>query len=71
MALLAACSGATTGTSASGGKSADAADLRLTPTTPQAAEPVAAVNWLLEDEPDSLDLDTQGGSAGRSHTARR
>ncbi|MEV7002485.1 ABC transporter substrate-binding protein [Streptomyces sp. NPDC093982] len=66
MALLAACSGATTGASASGGKAADAADLALTPTTPQAAEPVAAVNWLLEDEPDSLDLDTQGGSAGRT-----
>ncbi|SDP42377.1 peptide/nickel transport system substrate-binding protein [Streptomyces sp. cf386] len=66
MALLAACSGATTGASAGAGKAAGVADLRLTPTTPQAAGPVAAVNWLLEDEPDSLDLDTQGGSAGRT-----
>jgi peptide/nickel transport system substrate-binding protein len=66
MVLLAACSGAATGTAAGGGKAADAADLTLTPTTPQAAGPVAAVNWLLEDEPDSLDLDTQGGSAGRT-----
>ncbi|MFI5551913.1 ABC transporter substrate-binding protein [Streptomyces sp. NPDC051738] len=66
MALLAACSGATTGASAGGGKAADVADLRLTPTTPKATKAVSSVNWLLEDEPDSLDLDTQGGSAGRT-----
>ncbi|MFE6170573.1 ABC transporter substrate-binding protein [Streptomyces sp. NPDC056464] len=66
MALVAACSGATTGTATGGAKAADVADLRLTPTTPQATGSLTAVNWLLEDEPDSLDLDTQGGSAGRT-----
>ncbi|MFJ7077250.1 ABC transporter substrate-binding protein [Streptomyces sp. NPDC098781] len=66
MALVTACSGATTGTAASGAKAADVADLRLAPTTPKAAGTVSSVNWLLEDEPDSLDLDTQGGSAGRT-----
>ncbi|MFD8050286.1 ABC transporter substrate-binding protein [Streptomyces chartreusis] len=66
LALATACSGATTGASAGGGKAPGAADLTLTPTTARATGPVAAVNWLLEDEPDSLDLDTQGGSAGRT-----
>jgi peptide/nickel transport system substrate-binding protein len=66
MALTTACSGADTGPSAGGGKTADAATLKLTPTTVEAKGEVATANWLLEDEPDSLDLDTQGGSAGRT-----
>ncbi|QWB27258.1 MULTISPECIES: ABC transporter substrate-binding protein [Streptomyces] len=57
------CSGADTATT--GGSPVDAARLKLTPTTPAAQGPVAKVNWLLEDEPDSLDLDSQGSSAGR------
>nr|WP_128376595.1 ABC transporter substrate-binding protein [Streptomyces cavernae] len=63
MLTAAGCSGAATNTP--GGKTADAAELELTPTSPPAAGGVDRVNWLLEDEPDSLDLDTQGGSAGR------
>ncbi|MCZ4606395.1 ABC transporter substrate-binding protein [Streptomyces sp. Lzd4kr] len=66
LALATACSGATTGASAGGNKAPGAADLTLTPTTARATGSVAVVNWLLEDEPDSLDLDTQGGSAGRT-----
>ncbi|MGW2379165.1 ABC transporter substrate-binding protein [Streptomyces sp. NPDC001658] len=61
--LTAACSGADT--TAGTGETVDAAKLRLTPTTPAAQGAVAKVDWLLEDEPDSLDLDTQGSSAGR------
>ncbi|MFJ8749618.1 ABC transporter substrate-binding protein [Streptomyces sp. NPDC102441] len=58
------CSGATQNTG--GGSSAtDAAELTLTPTTPAAKGELANADWLLEDEPDSLDLDTQGSSAGR------
>ncbi|MEU7584358.1 ABC transporter substrate-binding protein [Streptomyces sp. NPDC041068] len=59
----AACSGADT--TALGGDPADAAKLKLTATTPAAKGRQDKVNWLLEDEPDSLDLDTQGSSAGR------
>lgn len=66
MTLTAACSGATTGPAPGAGQTEKAADLRLTPTTAQAKGEVATVDWLLEDEPDSLDLDTQGGSAGRT-----
>ncbi|MEU0372905.1 ABC transporter substrate-binding protein [Streptomyces sp. NPDC006283] len=66
MVLTAACSGADTGPSAGGDKTADAASLQLTPTTAKAKGQIPTVNWLLEDEPDSLDLDTQGGSAGRT-----
>lgn len=64
-ALLAtaSCSGADT--AALGGEPADAAKLRLTATTPAAHGQRDQVDWLLEDEPDSLDLDTQGSSAGR------
>ncbi|MFG6296999.1 ABC transporter substrate-binding protein, partial [Streptomyces rochei] len=63
-ALTAAgCSGADR--PATGAAPADAASLKLTPTTPAARGPVDRVDWLLEDEPDSLDLDTQGSSAGR------
>ncbi|MFD5898775.1 MULTISPECIES: ABC transporter substrate-binding protein [unclassified Streptomyces] len=63
--LLAAagCSGADQ--SGTGGESADAASLKLSATTPAAKGGLAQANWLLEDEPDSLDLDTQGTSAGR------
>lgn len=61
--LTAACSGADT--TATTGGAVDAAKLQLTPTTPAAQGTVPKVNWLLEDEPDSLDLDTQGTSAGR------
>ncbi|MDQ8705122.1 ABC transporter substrate-binding protein [Streptomyces sp. LHD-70] len=64
-ALLAcsACAGADN--TALGGQPADAAKLRLTATTPAAKGELASADWLLEDEPDSLDLDTQGTSAGR------
>ncbi|MGV2915330.1 ABC transporter substrate-binding protein [Streptomyces alfalfae] len=64
-ALLAtaSCSGADT--AALGGEPADAAELKLTATTPAAHGQRDQVDWLLEDEPDSLDLDTQGSSAGR------
>ncbi|MCW7984264.1 ABC transporter substrate-binding protein [Streptomyces platensis subsp. clarensis] len=60
----AGCSGATN--TLGGGKALNAADLRLTPTTAEATGRLDTVNWLLEDEPDSLDLDTQGTSAGRA-----
>ncbi|MFF0745467.1 ABC transporter substrate-binding protein [Streptomyces sp. NPDC004111] len=65
-ALVAAtgCSGATQNTTGGAG-GASAAALTLTPTTPAAKGELANANWLLEDEPDSLDLDTQGSSAGR------
>ncbi|MGW7362137.1 ABC transporter substrate-binding protein [Streptomyces sp. NPDC054841] len=66
MTLTAACSGATTGTSGRAGANADVSGLKLTPTTAKARGEVSTVNWLLEDEPESLDLDTQGGSAGRT-----
>ncbi|GGT05836.1 ABC transporter substrate-binding protein [Streptomyces kurssanovii] len=66
MALTTACSGADTTSRAGSGATADAAQLTLTPTTAKAEGEVPTVNWLLEDEPDSLDLDTQGGSAGRT-----
>ncbi|MFJ2773586.1 ABC transporter substrate-binding protein [Streptomyces sp. NPDC087300] len=64
-ALLAtaSCSGADT--AATGGAPADAAKLKLTAETPAAKGRQDKANWLLEDEPDSLDLDTQGSSAGR------
>ncbi|MFH8224605.1 ABC transporter substrate-binding protein [Streptomyces sp. NPDC018057] len=65
LTLTAACAGADTG-SAEGAAGVDVSRLRLTPTTARAAGAVGSVNWLLEDEPDSLDLDTQGGSAGRT-----
>ncbi|MFG2314579.1 ABC transporter substrate-binding protein [Streptomyces tendae] len=62
--LATACSGADTGRS--GGTGRDVTQLELTPTTAAATGAVDSVDWLLEDEPDSLDLDTQGGSAGRT-----
>ncbi|WP_406244473.1 ABC transporter substrate-binding protein [Streptomyces anulatus] len=63
-ALLAAgCSGATK--PAGSGSAADASRLTLTPTTAAAKGELPEARWLLEDEPDSLDLDTQGSSAGR------
>ncbi|WP_328655819.1 ABC transporter substrate-binding protein [Streptomyces sp. NBC_00334] len=62
--LATACSGADTGPA--GAAARDVTRLQLTPTTPAAAGGVDSVDWLLEDEPDSLDLDTQGGSAGRT-----
>ncbi|NDZ62533.1 ABC transporter substrate-binding protein [Streptomyces anulatus] len=63
-ALLAAgCSGATK--PAGSGAAADASRLTLTPTTAAARGELPEARWLLEDEPDSLDLDTQGSSAGR------
>ncbi|MFI7390004.1 ABC transporter substrate-binding protein [Streptomyces tendae] len=62
--LATACSGADTGRSGDTGR--DVTQLELTPTTAAATGAVDSVDWLLEDEPDSLDLDTQGGSAGRT-----
>ncbi|MEU5608214.1 ABC transporter substrate-binding protein [Streptomyces sparsogenes] len=66
LTLTAACGGADTGAAAGGGANVDVTKLKLTPTTPKARGEVSTVNWLLEDEPESLDLDTQGGSAGRT-----
>ncbi|UIX28779.1 ABC transporter substrate-binding protein [Streptomyces sp. GQFP] len=66
LALTAACSGADTGSSAGDGAAVDVTKLELTPTTAPATGSVASVDWLLADEPESLDLDTQGGSAGRT-----
>ncbi|CAL9335064.1 ABC transporter substrate-binding protein [Streptomyces sp. enrichment culture] len=63
-AVATACSGADTGPA--GGTARDVTQLELTPTTAAAAGAVDSVDWLLEDEPDSLDLDNQGGSAGRT-----
>ncbi|OKH93963.1 ABC transporter substrate-binding protein [Streptomyces uncialis] len=60
----AGCSGATRDTT-DGSGTADAATLALTPVTTPAKGALASADWLLEDEPDSLDLDTQGTSAGR------
>lgn len=65
LALTAGCSGAN-GNSNSAGKGADAAKLKLTAGTPKASGAPGTVNWLLEDEPDSLDLDTQGTRPGRT-----
>ncbi|MCF3124333.1 ABC transporter substrate-binding protein [Streptomyces arenae] len=64
-ALLATASCAGADTTALGGAPADAAKLKLTATTPAAKGHLDKARWLLEDEPDSLDLDTQGSSAGR------
>lgn len=58
-----ACAGADRPEGEGGGT--PAADLKLDATTPGANGPVKKANWLLEDEPDSLDLDSQGSSAGR------
>jgi peptide/nickel transport system substrate-binding protein len=66
MTLTAACGGADTGSSADNRAAVDVSKLKLTPTTATATGAVSLVNWLLEDEPESLDLDTQGGSAGRT-----
>ncbi|MBV1939044.1 ABC transporter substrate-binding protein [Streptomyces sp. BV286] len=66
MTFTAACSGADTGSPTGNGAAVDASKLKLTPTTAKATGAVASVNWLLADEPESLDLDTQGGTAGRT-----
>ncbi|MDJ1133795.1 ABC transporter substrate-binding protein [Streptomyces iconiensis] len=64
LALAAAgCAGAPANETA--GKGHKAADLDLKPRTAAAKGPVNKARWLLEDEPASLDLDTQGSSAGR------
>ncbi|EPD90210.1 hypothetical protein HMPREF1486_05999 [Streptomyces sp. HPH0547] len=60
---LAGCAGAPVNQAVGTGRSAG--DLPLKPTTAPAGRPVAKADWLLEDEPASLDLDTQGSSAGR------
>lgn len=65
MLTASGCSGADTGATGADGSTADAAKLKLTATTPAAKGALEKANWLLEDEPDSLDLDTQGTSAGR------
>ncbi|SDK17655.1 peptide/nickel transport system substrate-binding protein [Lentzea albidocapillata subsp. violacea] len=57
LALVSACAGAP-----SGARTTDPATLTLTDLTPKAAAPVERVNWLVESEPDTLDLDTQGGA---------
>ncbi|MCQ4213649.1 ABC transporter substrate-binding protein [Streptomyces longispororuber] len=64
-ALLAATGCAGADRPADSGPRTSAADLKLDATTPKAQGGLAKANWLLEDEPDSLDLDTQGSSAGR------
>ncbi|MFI6086269.1 ABC transporter substrate-binding protein [Streptomyces sp. NPDC051217] len=63
-ALVAGCSGATdTNGNATG---AAAANLDLVKTTPKAAGGVDRINWLLEKEPDSFDLDRQASNQGRT-----
>ena len=52
-------------TALGGGKPLTPPTSKLTPTTTEATGRLGSANWLLEDEPDSLDLDTQGTSAGR------
>ncbi|MCX4970021.1 ABC transporter substrate-binding protein [Streptomyces sp. NBC_00654] len=64
LAAAAGCSGATRNTAGSG-SATDAGARELTPVTAPAKGELAGADWLLEDEPDSLDLDTQGSSAGR------
>ncbi|MGW0735191.1 ABC transporter substrate-binding protein [Streptomyces sp. NPDC002851] len=64
-ALLATAGCAGAESTAPGGAPADAARLKLDARTAPAKGELAKADWLLEDEPDSLDLDTQGGSAGR------
>ncbi|MFJ9125937.1 ABC transporter substrate-binding protein [Streptomyces sp. NPDC102340] len=63
--LLAAtgCAGADRPTG--GAAPVDASKLKLDATTPAANGPLTKANWLLENEPDSLDLDSQGSSSGR------
>ncbi|MFE6888654.1 ABC transporter substrate-binding protein [Streptomyces sp. NPDC057694] len=64
-ALLAATGCAGADRPAGGAALLDASRLKLDATTPAATAPLKKANWLLEDEPDSLDLDTGGSSAGR------
>ncbi|NEW74854.1 ABC transporter substrate-binding protein [Streptomyces rhizosphaericus] len=61
--FTAGCSGATSG---SGGASVDPAKLKLTDTTPKASGAATTVNWLVEQEPATLDMDAQGGSSTRT-----
>ncbi|MFE9062577.1 ABC transporter substrate-binding protein [Streptomyces violaceusniger] len=61
--LTAGCSGATSG---SGGATVDPAKLKLTDTTPKATGAATTVNWIVEQEPASLDMDAQGGSSTRT-----
>ncbi|NGO71214.1 ABC transporter substrate-binding protein [Streptomyces boncukensis] len=61
--VVTGCSGAPN-SGLGGGRSA--AHLKLSPATAPADEPRSTVTWMLEDEPDSLDLDTRGSSAGRT-----
>lgn len=62
LAAVTACAGAP---ALGPGGPGRAGDLPLKATTPKAGRPVDTARWLLEDEPASLDLDTQGSSAGR------
>ncbi|MGW7615458.1 ABC transporter substrate-binding protein [Streptomyces antimycoticus] len=57
------CSGATSG---SGGATVDPAKLKLTDTTSKASGAATTVNWIVEQEPASLDMDAQGGSSTRT-----
>ncbi|EFL28070.1 putative ABC-type peptide/oligopeptide transport system [Streptomyces himastatinicus ATCC 53653] len=61
--FTAGCSGAPSG---GGGATADVAKIRLTDTTAKASGSAATVNWLVENEPGTLDMDSQGGSSTRT-----
>ncbi|SEC85734.1 ABC transporter substrate-binding protein [Streptomyces melanosporofaciens] len=61
--FTAGCSGAASG---SGGATVNPAKLKLTDTTPKATGAATTVNWLVEQEPASLDMDAQGGSSTRT-----
>ncbi|MFI6875253.1 ABC transporter substrate-binding protein [Streptomyces sp. NPDC050400] len=61
--LVAGCGGADQET---GGDSTSAARLKLVQTTPKAVGGVGRINWLLEKEPDSFDLDLQASNQART-----
>lgn len=61
--LIAGCSGADRGTA---GDDTGTAQLDLVQTTPKAAGGVDRINWLLEKEPDSFDLDLQASNQART-----
>ncbi|MFD7438212.1 ABC transporter substrate-binding protein [Streptomyces sp. NPDC059861] len=65
VALVAGCSGAAQN-AADDTTGAGGARLDLVQTTPKAAGGVERVNWLLEKEPDSFDLDLQASNQART-----
>lgn len=66
VALVAGCSGATNKGAANGTTGTGTVQLDLVETTPKAAGGVDRINWLLEKEPDSFDLDRQASNQART-----